>query len=95
MAEKVTLTVPVTRPSVTDYIIGSLHLDWSGSRIDVTLLGSDGSTTTASYTGATALTLMSALNTANLSVTSLHKRVVQRLQTDGLLGAGSISGTPA
>ena len=46
------------------------------------------------YEGEVAETLVIALNKANLSTASLEKRVTQRCQTDGKLGAGSISGVP-
>ena len=41
-----------------------------------------------------ATTLLRALNTVNLSTTSLQKRVIQRLVTDGKLPAGAVTGAP-
>ena len=46
------------------------------------------------YEGAEAETLIIAFNKVNLSTTSLEKRVTQRCQTDGKLGAGTIIGVP-
>ena len=46
------------------------------------------------YNGDIAEQLLIALNKVNLSTTSLEKRVTQRCQTDGQLGAGTMSGTP-
>jgi hypothetical protein len=42
----------------------------------------------------TGQTLITTLNTANLSTNSLVKRVLQRLQTDGYLPTGSVTGAP-
>lgn len=91
--ELITLTTPVTTPAITTWRVASLLLDWDGARIAITLRGSGGERLTHDYSGATATTLMNALNTANLSTTSLHKRVIQRLVTDGML-TGTISGSP-
>jgi hypothetical protein len=38
--------------------------------------------------------LLASLNTANLTTISLERRITQRCQADGKLGAGTISGTP-
>lgn len=46
------------------------------------------------YEGAVAETLIIALNKANLSTSSLEKRVTAQCQADGQLGAGTITGTP-
>lgn len=93
--EQLDLTTPETKPPVTTYRVVSLFLDWDGARIQITLIGSDGVGKLAEYTGPTATSLMSGLNTANLSIKSLHRRVMERLQTDGKLGAGTYSGAPA
>jgi hypothetical protein len=45
------------------------------------------------YTGATATTMIKQLNTANLSVKSMHKRILEKLSTDGVL-PGTVTGTP-
>lgn len=45
------------------------------------------------WTGDTARTMMIALNKANLSSNSLHKRILDRLVQEGRLD-GSVSGTP-
>lgn len=46
------------------------------------------------YEDADADALLIALNKANLSTLSLEKRVTQRCQADGKLGAGAITGAP-
>jgi len=94
MAEKLDLTSAITAPSVTDYRVSRLLLDWDGARIAVGLKGPNGELRTEGYTGAAATNLMVTLNKANLSTTSLHKRVLNQLVADGKLPAGTVSGTP-
>jgi hypothetical protein len=93
MAEILTLTTPIAT-SRTTYIINSLYLDWQTSAIVVRLVGSDGVELQFSYGGNEAIALMTILNTSNLTTTSLYKRVLQKLQADGKLPAGTITGTP-
>ncbi len=45
------------------------------------------------YEGSIAMTLLLALNTANLTIKSLERRVLERLIADGLL-AGAVTGLP-
>lgn len=94
MAEQLDLTTPIAKPSVAAYTIASLFLDWLGSRIVISIIGSDGTGFVAEYSGAAAVTLMTALNSANLSVKSLYRRILEKLVLDGKLPAGSVSGTP-
>lgn len=54
----------------------------------------DATTADPAPSGTTTSALIGQLNTANLTTTSLEKRIIQRLQTDGRLGTGTISGTP-
>ncbi len=53
-----------------------------------------GRTVDCRYEGDAAEAALIALNKANLSTLSLEKRVTQKCQTDGKLGAGNITGTP-
>lgn len=92
MAEQLDLTVPIVATRTT-YVAQVLVLDFPNAVIKAGLLGSDGVTVTVEWTGAQATTLMVALNKANLSVTSLQKRVLQQAVTDGKLPAGTVSGT--
>jgi hypothetical protein len=95
MPQQLDLAVPqiTTRANV---MIQFLHLDLRlGGMIVVGLLGSDGVAFAVTYSGATALTLMTALNVANLSVKSLHQRVLEKLALDGFLPAGTVSGVPS
>lgn len=93
MAEKLDLTTAVTTPDVTSYRVSQLVLDWDGQHIGIFLVGPNGERRTETYNGSTAKTLMIALNKANLTANSLHKRVLNQLVTDGKL-AGTVSGTP-
>ena len=93
MAEEVILTTPVTTPSITAWKVSSLHLDWDNSQITIKLRGPNGETKFHSYGGAVALTMMVALNKADLSSNSLHKRILNRLILDRTV-LGTVTGTP-
>lgn len=92
MAEKLDLTTPITRPT-NSFHVTYMGLDWKNARITIDLEGDDGSPLHHTYEGAKATTLMTALNKANLSIKSLHRRIIEQLVTDGFL-AGNISGAP-
>ena len=94
MAEKLDLTSAITTPNLTDYRVASVTFDWDGAQIMIALRGTNGERLVALYTGPTATTLMIALNKIDCSVTSLQKRIINRLVTDGKLPAGTVSGTP-
>ena len=89
--EQVDLTTP--KPSVTSYRGAVLYLDWQNAHIQIGLLGPLGEQASFTYDGEEATNLMIALNTANLTTNSLHKRALNKLIADGKL-AGTISGTP-
>ena len=91
MAELITLTSPL--PALSTYTVVELNLNWDAASIQIGLKGTNGERTHYSYSGATATTLMVALNKANLSIKSLQRRVIEQLVTDGKL-AGTISGSP-
>jgi len=93
MPEIVTLTTPVTPPSLTTYRVVMLAMDWDSASIAIRLKGTNGETKFCGYQGATATTLMVALNKANLTSNSLQKRVLTQLIADGEI-AGTISGSP-
>jgi len=94
MAEQLDLTTPLVVPDKTFYRVTKLILEWDLQTIGIVLVGSDGVVTTAGYSGAQAIALMTVLNTADLSVKSLQKRVLEKLVTDGKLTAGAVTGTP-
>jgi len=93
MAELLTLTTPVTTPTLTTYAVRMISMDLDVPAILIRLKGTNGEVKVCSYNGATDTTLMIALNKANLSTTSLQKRVLQQLIADGEL-SGTISGSP-
>lgn len=93
MGEQLDLSTPVTTTRNT-VVLQYLQLDWPGQSILARLLGSDGTTLWLTWSGAPAVTLMTALNSANLSIKSLQRRVLEQAVTDGKLTAGTVSGTP-
>lgn len=76
------------------YRVERLYLDWPGQLINISLLCVEtGEVKIFTYTGEVARTLMIALNKANLSTSSLQKRILEKLVADGKLG-GTVTGTP-
>lgn len=107
MSETVTLTAPVyvssgtTMFRVWDLDLRRGHPDRAAGilaifrEVDGTgTFVSGGKSLEARYDGAEADALLITLNKANLSTLSLEKRVIQKCQTDGRLGAGAMSGSP-
>ncbi len=103
MAEDLTLTTPITRPAVTAFRVTRLELQWGpDAHIGIHLVDPNGVRKTCGYndSGAggrpvnEATILMTALNKANLSVKSLHKRILERVAVDFPELAGSVTGTP-
>lgn len=97
MAEIVTLTTAI--PVTSTLRVAVLYLNVRGSMIRVVLADWNGSgwmvngrEIVCDYTGPAADALMLALNKANLTIQSLHQRVIAQLITDGKL-AGVVSGT--
>ena len=91
--ETLTLTAAIVPPSITSYRVSLLQLDWDGAAITIRLRGPNNEQREHIYSGSTATTLMNQLNTLNMSTTSLHKRLLQRLVSDGVL-AGTVTGSP-
>lgn len=102
MAEIITLTTPLTKPTQTTVKLERLIIDLPSKSVLVQWLGENGEAGSAAYptpppngsSQPSGQTLISTLNTANLTTVSLAKRVLQRIQTDGYVGAGSVTGTP-
>jgi hypothetical protein len=102
MAETVTLVTPIVRPPTTSIKIERVVLDIVAKSVYIQWLGDDGSAGSASYptpapagsTQPSGATLLNTLNTANLSSNSLVRRILGRLQTDGYIGTGAVTGTP-
>lgn len=103
MAEIVTLTSAITKPSQTSIRIQCFTVDVDDKSFFVQWIGNNGEAGSASYptpapadhpSQPTGATLINTLNNANLSTKSLVKRALERLQADGYIPAGTISGTP-
>ncbi len=104
MAELITLTAPITKPSTTTVRIDRVVIDVEQKAITINWLGNDGLAGSASYptpapvgssqpSGATLLTTLNKLNLSGANP-SLVNRILTRLQSDGYIGAGATSGTP-
>lgn len=100
MPEQITLTTPyvVDPRQAPAFVIDSVTLDWQNKLIFINVGYSVDElsprvTQQFTYQGDEAKNLMVALNKANLSTKSLHKRILEKLINDGHL-AGTISGTP-
>src|SRR3954469_5043042 len=97
MPEDMVLASPEVIPQITTatYRLVGLSLDWERTTILVRLRGANGETKAFTYGGndpgtspaakTKALNLMTALNTANLPIKSLQRRVLEQLIADGLL----------
>lgn len=94
MAESLTLTTPVTpsAPTTSSYRVISLNLQWEAQRITVVVKDNNEKLLVVVYEGAQAVTLMTALNKANLTTNSLQRRILTQLAADGKLPAGTVTG---
>jgi hypothetical protein len=91
--ERATLTVPEVKTN-SQYRVSRLMLDWDGSQITIDLTGTNGETKTCSYLSATATTMMTALNKANLTTRSLNQRIFDRIIADGCIAATVTGSVP-
>ncbi len=100
MAETVALTSPITHPNVTGCVLDKILIDVTNKALYIQWTGNTGEAFSASYptpspnAQPSGATLLHTLNTANFSTNSLVKQVFLRLQADGYITAGTISGTP-
>lgn len=90
--EIVTLAAPLN-PSVQFRVV-HLDLNWKAAYIVIELEDESGKLHHFSYSNSEALSLMTTLNKANLSTKSLHRRIIEKLQADGKLVNGTITGSP-
>lgn len=94
MAERLDLASPEqAAPGTITWRPVLLHLNWERATIKVGFRGGNGEYTSVGWSGPAATALMTALNKADLSVKSLHHRLMEQAVTDGKL-AGTISGAP-
>ncbi len=93
--EQLSLTQSQVVPAVTTtfYRVMQLTLNWELRFISIVLRGENGERLGFSYEGDVAETLMIALNKMDLSVQSMHKRILNRLIADGKIG-GTVTGSP-
>jgi hypothetical protein len=92
--ERVNLTNPIAKPSISNYTISYLALDWSNQRVTIELLANNGERLSKVYdstTNPTGNTIMTGLNTANLTTRSLNQRVFDRLIQDKVI-EGTVTG---
>ena len=94
MAEKIDLGSPAqAKPGTVSWRPFLININWDAETIKIGFRGDNEEYTSIAYEGATAIALMAALNKADLGVKSLHRRIMERVISDGLL-SGTISGTP-
>ena len=72
--------------------VRSIYFSWNRQEI-IIVIGDKSIEERISYNGQEAANLMIALNKADLSITSLQKRILERLVTDGYL-SGTVVGSP-
>jgi hypothetical protein len=102
MSEQVNLTAPIAKPTQTIIKLDRVTLDASASSVYIQWLGENGEIGSAFYptpppvgsSQPSGATILHVLNTSNFTTTSFVKRVLQQLQTDGYVPAGTITGTP-
>ncbi len=100
MAETITLSTPITHPNVTGFTIDQININRTAGSIYITWFGNTGELFSASYptpspnAQPSGATLLHSLNNGNFSANSLVKQIFTRLQTDGYIAAGTISGSP-
>jgi hypothetical protein len=102
MAEYLELTNPKVTPEVvtSKYRVIGLILNWLPAPapvavcfVQVKLQDEHGAPFEHRYDGQVAIDLIKWLNTANFSTNSMHKRILQKLSTDGVL-PGTVAGAP-
>lgn len=96
MAESLTLTSPtVINKQITGYRISKIELDWDAERILIRFTAHEDPNDTRQLLieGSEALTMMRALNTADLRTNSLQRRIFNQAIIRGVF-AGAITGTP-
>jgi len=93
MAETFTLDTPVKGKTVSEMTVDEVNMKWGAAILAIVLLDNLGRVTHHRYIGDEACAKMKALNKANLSTKSLHRRVLEMLVADGRIDAGTITGT--
>ena len=104
MSEQHELTTPSTTPGITTsgYKVRAINMDIESGNpmatekglLLITLKDNNGTYTNYRYEGEEAVTLIKQINTGNFSKKSLQKMILQKLENDGKIGAGNVTGTP-
>lgn len=103
MAEQIILTSPVLKPSQTSVTLDRVTIDYTAQSVLVQWIANTGEGGSLAYltpplvgspqqSGAALIAL---INGGNFAAQSLAKTLMKRVQSDGALAAGSITGTPA
>ncbi len=95
MSETLVLSTAETTPSIvtTDYRVIFLSMNWEQELVVIHVRGTNGERKEFRYEKAVATALMVTLNKLDLSVKSLQRRILERLNTEGKL-IGAVSGAP-
>lgn len=100
--EQLELTDPVEKAkTIANFRVVNLDLDYetisfAGGEpgvISIDLRDNNNELFTHQYFGKEATDMMKWMNTANFSVNSMHKRILQKLSNDGVL-PGTVTGAP-
>jgi hypothetical protein len=103
MAEEYALTDPSIIPEIvtSKYKVVSLNLNMESpfagiepGLVLIELKDNNDVRTNYTYEGQQAIDMMKWMNTANFTVNSMQKRILQKLSNDGKLPPGDITGTP-
>jgi hypothetical protein len=94
MAEQLDLTTPIVESKTTrNYKVVFIQMDIELKTIVIHVKSDLSERKEILYTGQVAVDYVKFINTANFSVKSLNKWILQRLSTDGVL-VGTVSGAP-
>lgn len=109
MAEDYELTDPIVVPEIvtTKYKVRAMNLDFEAviagtptnptpqvGQITIRLRDNNEQILVCTYVGQEAIDMMKWMNTANFTVNSMQKRILQKLEQDGKIPSGDITGTP-
>lgn len=92
MAEELILTVPEVKTN-RDYRVIAIYKHYPDGIFHVDLRGTNGEHFGHEWRGDIARTFIRALNTANLSIKSEERRILDRLVLEGII-VGTVQGSP-
>lgn len=94
--QAVTLTAPEAIGTRTTWSLQIFHIEKQGAgwRIVVELVDNLGNVVRDEHTGASAATLLNAINTADMRTNALLRRILLHVQSEAKIAAGSVTGTP-